>query len=255
MKQMENLQQEIIEYWGKRSRTYAKQHKEELQASKKNRWQKFLFPKLVTSEKKIKKILDVGTGPGFMAILLSEAGYEVTAIDFTQEMLAEAKNNAGSYKDKINWLKMDAQDLVFEDQTFDAVITRNLTWNLENPVLAYQEWFRVLKKKGILINVDANWYRYLYDEQIYKKYKKDRLITKKYQIKDYYENTDIPMMEHIAREIPLSKEIRPNWDEEVLKKLGFEQVVTVTDINSLVLDKVEQINFSFSPLFFIQAVK
>lgn len=32
------------------------------------------------------KILDVGTGPGFFAIIMSLAGHEVTAIDCTQAM-------------------------------------------------------------------------------------------------------------------------------------------------------------------------
>lgn len=33
------------------------------------------------------KILDIGTGPGFFPVILAEAGYKVTAVDYTQEML------------------------------------------------------------------------------------------------------------------------------------------------------------------------
>lgn len=205
--------------------------------------------------KNSKKILDVGTGPGFMAILLAEAGYEVTAIDFTEKMLAEARKNAGVYEKKIKWMKMDAQNLDFENETFDAIITRNLTWNLEKPLIAYQEWYRILKRGGTLINIDANWYRYLFDEKARKKYNEDRQKTKKYQVKDYYEKTDIVSMERIAKEIPLTKERRPEWDNQVLKEIGFKEVTTIEDINSLVLDEVEQINFDFSPLFFIRAMK
>ena len=43
---------------------------------------------------------------------------------------------------------MDAQKLDFEDNTFDVVISRNLTWNLEHPDVAYREWVRVLKVGG-----------------------------------------------------------------------------------------------------------
>ena len=53
----------------------------------------------------------------------------------------------GELAEKIQWLQMDAQNLDFPDQTFDAVVSRNLTWNLENPTRAYQEWLRVLKKR------------------------------------------------------------------------------------------------------------
>ena len=35
-------------------------------------------------------VLDVGTGPGFFAILLAESGFHVTAVDMTPEMLDEA---------------------------------------------------------------------------------------------------------------------------------------------------------------------
>lgn len=41
---------------------------------------------------------------------------------------------------------MDASHLAFADETFDAVVSRNLTWNLEDPEQAYKEWMRVLKK-------------------------------------------------------------------------------------------------------------
>ena len=33
------------------------------------------------------KILDIGTGPGFFSCILAEAGYKVTVVDYTQEML------------------------------------------------------------------------------------------------------------------------------------------------------------------------
>lgn len=91
-------------------------------------------------------LLDVGTGPGFFAIILAEAGIQVTAVDYTEEMLKEAKANAGELSEKIHFQQMVAQNLEFPDGIFDVVITRNVTWNLEHPVRAYQEWYRVLKK-------------------------------------------------------------------------------------------------------------
>lgn len=46
----------------------------------------------------------------------------------------------------ITYCQMDASHLAFADETFDAVVSRNLTWNLEDPEQAYKEWMRVLKK-------------------------------------------------------------------------------------------------------------
>ena len=53
---------------------------------------------------------------------------------------------------------IDGSKLDFEDNTFDVVISRNLTWNLEHPDVAYREWVRVLKAGGRLLNFDANGY-------------------------------------------------------------------------------------------------
>ena len=59
-------------------------------------------------------------------------------------------------------MRGDVQNLEnIQDGSFDVIVTRNLTWNLEEPQKAYQEWCRVLKKGGILLNFDAGWYNYL----------------------------------------------------------------------------------------------
>ncbi len=112
---------------------------------------------------KFMRVLDIGTGPGFFAIGLAKRGYHVTAIDYTQAMLDTAMENAGKYRGSISFCRMDAHCLDFEDGSFDAIVTRNLTWNLERPQDAYRDWFRVLKKGGVLLNFDAAWYSYLFD--------------------------------------------------------------------------------------------
>ena len=64
---------------------------------------------------------------------LESWGYQVTAADVTEEMLKEAKKNTGVFAEKITWKLSDAQKLELEDCAFDAVFSRNVTWNLENP--------------------------------------------------------------------------------------------------------------------------
>lgn len=56
----------------------------------------------------------------------------MTAVDYTPERLKKARENAGNCLDPIIFLRMDAQNLEFEDNTFDVIISRNLTWNLEH---------------------------------------------------------------------------------------------------------------------------
>ena len=163
------------------------------------------------------KILDVGTGPGFFAILLAEAGYQVTAIDYTEEMLREAQQNAGGLAKCITWKTGDAQALDVENNSFDVVVTRNVTWNLPRPDLAYKEWLRVLKPGGRLYNFDADWYGHLYNEEKRSGYEKDRQQTEAQNVEDYYSGTDIEKMEEIARQVPLSRLERPKWDLDTMK--------------------------------------
>ena len=79
------------------------------------------------------EILDVGTGTGYFAILLSQIGHQVTGIDLTDAMLKEARDNAALYQVHPTFQQMDAQKLAFLDQSFDVVISRNLTWTLPDP--------------------------------------------------------------------------------------------------------------------------
>ena len=94
---------------------------------------------------------------------------------------------------------MDAQNLDFEDDTFDLIVTRNVTWVMEQPTKAYSEWIRVLQPGGRMINFDENQYLYLFDED-YKK-EKERRGEPEYMKKVH--NTQI--MEELAYKLPLSK--------------------------------------------------
>ena len=163
---MKELGEKIVSYWGNRAEGYSEYNREELAGDKWQDWITEIKKQLPKKEKSEIRILDIGTGPGFFAILLAQEGYQVTAIDCTAEMLAEAQANAGALAAQITWKLMDAQKLEFADESFDLVLSRNLTWVLEEPETAYAEWYRVLRPKGIMLNFDANWYRYLYDEEM-----------------------------------------------------------------------------------------
>ena len=201
------------------------------------------------------KILDVGTGPGFFAILLAEAGYQVTAVDYTEEMLKEAQSNAGGLAGCIVWKTGDAQALDVESNSFDAVVTRNVTWNLPRPDLAYKEWLRVLKPEGVLYNFDADWYGHLYNEEKRSSYEKDRRQTEEQNVEDYYSGTDIEKMEEIARQVPLSRLERPKWDIETMQKAGFLDVSCDEKVWKEVWTEEEIINNSTSPIFLLTGRK
>lgn len=170
-------------------------------------------------------------------------------------MINQAKNNAIQYQVKVNFVLSDVHCLPFEDNSFDLIILRNVTWNLSNPTLAYQEWFRVLNTKGKLLNFDANWYLFLFNKNLYSQYMQDRQNTMEYGIEDHYRQTDTLEMERIAKLLPLSKEIRPEWDRSILQSIGYKNIRIENDISKVVWDEIEQINYHSTPMFLIAAEK
>lgn len=242
----------IEDYWTNRAEGYSQVNQEELAGDNRINWRTEIESHFPKCEKENFKILDVGTGPGFFSIILAEAGYQVTAVDYTQAMLEEAQKNAGPLAKKITYRQMDAQHLDFPDGSFDAVISRNLTWNLENPVQAYKEWMRVLKKGGILLNYDANWYHHLFDAEKREAYEEDRKMVTEAGVEDHYTCTDIDTMEEIARQVPLSQIKRPQWDCEKLQELGATEIHTDTQVWERVWSEVEKVNYHSTPMFCVE---
>ena len=255
----QELLQEIASYWGTRAEGYSEVNEKELAGSQREAWLHVLEEQFPEKKKEEMKILDIGTGPGFFPMILSEAGYTVTAVDYTEEMLEKAKENLGKYTkyglERVTLQRMDAQNLEFADETFDVVISRNLTWNLEKPEQAYQEWMRVLKPGGVLLNFDADWYGYLYDEEKKEAYEADRKKVEEQQLDDHYLCTDIDRMENIARQVPLSAMERPAWDTKVLESLGICSIQTDSEIWKRVWSEEERLNYASTPMFLVRAEK
>lgn len=257
------LLNEIESYWTNRAEGYSKINKHELAGVQRMLWGNLIeanMPKHLKNVKNKKEInvLDIGTGPGFFSILLAERGYNVSAVDYTEEMLVKAKDNAGIFKDEIDFRRMDAQNLNFDNNQFDLIVTRNLTWVLEDPEKAYKEWFRVLKPGGKLLNFDANWYCHLSDETKKREFALTRENLKREGIYDYFvdgEGIDNDWMDDIARQMPLTYIVRPTWDICKLKDIGFREATAETEKVFEVLTPEEKENYKNSPMFMIEAVK
>ena len=126
-----NLLKATEDYWTRRADGYSKVNQEELTGVQHTNWKQFLVKEIEKTypghQPSDIHILDIGCGPGFFSAILAECGYAVTAIDYTQVMLKEAKDNAATcgVQDKIRFLQMDAQALTFADTSFDVVVSRS----------------------------------------------------------------------------------------------------------------------------------
>ena len=65
--------------------------------------------------------LDVGTGGGGLALELASAGAEVVGVDIAEDGLVHARAAAAERGVKVEFRQADAQELPFEDGTFDGV--------------------------------------------------------------------------------------------------------------------------------------
>jgi phosphatidylethanolamine/phosphatidyl-N-methylethanolamine N-methyltransferase len=98
-------------------------------------------------------VLFVGVGTGVDLPFIRQKDIKITAIDISLDMLAQAKKKY-SGDNPIEFLEMDAQQLVFPDETFDTVIANLIISVVPNAPLCMNEMIRVTKKQGHILIFD-----------------------------------------------------------------------------------------------------
>ncbi len=95
-------------------------------------------------------VLDVACGTGNTAITAAKTkGAKVTGIDFTPQMLTQAKAEAALAEAKdIKWIEANVEDLPFEDNTFDVALSSFGHMFAPQPDVATREMLRVTKPGG-----------------------------------------------------------------------------------------------------------
>jgi ubiquinone/menaquinone biosynthesis C-methylase UbiE len=68
-------------------------------------------------------VLDVACGSGNATIPAAKTGARTTGLDITPELLEAGRKNAAEAGVEIEWIEGDAQDLPFDDASFDAVLS------------------------------------------------------------------------------------------------------------------------------------
>lgn len=98
------------------------------------------------------KILFVGVGTGADLELINYSDLDITAIDYSPDMLGKAITK---FKDsRIIFFEMDAQDMAFEDESFDYVVASLILSVVPDANKCFQEISRVLKHEGKIIIFD-----------------------------------------------------------------------------------------------------
>ncbi len=233
--------QRIRNYWDRRSDSFQIQREEELHSRQHRIWAEELMSHL--DGQKNLKILDVGCGCGFFSMILAEYGHDVTGIDLAGGMILRGRELAEKHETEVRLLQMDAERPTFADETFDVVVSRNLTWTLPHPAEAYRQWLRVLKKGGILLNYDAEHARHHFSAGLEGE-KAHKMLSQ--------EQMDECMQ--IYGMLPISRWKRPDWDVLLLRQLGCTQVEADCQIGTRLFPCDDQFRTPY-PVFRIKAVK
>lgn len=97
------------------------------------------------------RVLDVGTGPGTLALALAPLVREVVGIDAVPELLEAARANAPA---NATFVEGDATSLPFESFSFDVAATRRTLHHVARPELVVAELVRVTRLGGTIVVED-----------------------------------------------------------------------------------------------------
>lgn len=96
-----------------------------------------------------KKVLEIAIGSGFALVGFIRQGVtNVTGIDITDFSIKSARKNLDLRNMDATLLKMDAQDMQFEDNTFDYVFAWGMYMHIPDTQKAINETYRVIKSGG-----------------------------------------------------------------------------------------------------------
>lgn len=96
------------------------------------------------------RVLDVACGTGVVALTAARLGAEATGLDLTPELVAHAKENAAIMGLEARFVEGDAEELPFEDASFDVVVSQFGHIFAPRPEVVTREMLRVLRPGGTI---------------------------------------------------------------------------------------------------------
>jgi demethylmenaquinone methyltransferase/2-methoxy-6-polyprenyl-1,4-benzoquinol methylase len=121
------------------------------------KWRKKVLQ--LVSDKNPKTVLDIATGTGDLAILMTGTTAEkIIGLDISAGMLdvGRKKIKARKLSDKIEMILADSENMPFENDTFDAITVAFGVRNFETLEKGLAEILRVLKPNGIFVILETS---------------------------------------------------------------------------------------------------
>ena len=249
-------QKQINESWTVRSDNYNRYVEEEFATDRPEKWLHIIESNAPPGRPL--RVLDAGCGPGFFSVLLARAGHIVSGIDGSSGMLAHARENAAHFGVSPHLLQGDFGTLPFAAETFDLVISRNVTHIIRDHLRVYGEWLRELKPQGVLLIFDANWHLpyqpgAVRDEAIRREREGLERYGRGFTYDGSYEYINSALNPENYR--VFGSALRPDFDVGVLSQLPCEDILFVRDITEELWSEREKAFYGATPLYMLRAVK
>ena len=150
-----SIRDEIREFWSDRAATFDDSVGHEIFSEAERRgWHRLIRKHL--GEGRGRAALDLASGTGVISHLMHDVGFQVTGMDWSEPMLAQARAKARARKADIRFLTGDAERTLEPRGSYDVIVNRHLVWTLVDPAAAVAEWRALLKPGGKLLVIDGN---------------------------------------------------------------------------------------------------
>ena len=121
------------------------------------RWRAAMVDAVAGMNPPPRRVLDVATGTGGVALMLSErTGASVIGVDLTEQMLRRGRERIiqRGKADRIRLLVARGEQLPFADGTFDALTFTYLLRYVTDPAATIRELVRVVRPGGYVANLE-----------------------------------------------------------------------------------------------------
>jgi SAM-dependent methyltransferase len=144
------FREQLADFWSKRSESGGPSTMEVRTEPEHVAWLDSLRPLLPPPPV---DVLDVGTGRGFVALLMADLGQRVVGIDLAPGMLASARSHAAGSANPPEFRSGDATDPPFPPGSLDVLSNRQVFWTLLDPSRALRNWLALLRPGGMLFSI------------------------------------------------------------------------------------------------------
>lgn len=207
-------------------------------------WADFIEEIIEKEKIKVDKILDLGSGTGNISLLLSKKGYKLVNLDFSEEMLAKAKEKYANDNIEGTFVEKDIREIDY-DSEFNCAISTFDTMNyfideeeLEN---IFRKVFLALDDKGIFLFDMNTLYKFeeILGQEIYTYNTEDIVYIWE---NEYNKNTEILEIDlsffvkneedsyQRFNEYHVQRYYSPKLIVNMLKKVGFSSVNIYSDL-------------------------